>query len=209
MPSCSRLGERGVGAPHLADMGKAPTAIVHGLAQLVASVSNEVREEEGHHVFGAGQGEQAEQPADLTSEPATANQHEPIDELGVLVGQLHGHASAERVPDHCDRSDLEQREKVAQPTGERAEGVVAHRLRRFAVPDQVGRQNREVLRQAGHHVLPGARAPGHPVDQQQRRFPRIGLGQPVSDIMPMQDGMAKGYAHTRKIPLSNMQPIEL
>ena len=62
----------------------------------------------------------------------------------------------------------ERDQQVAHAAGVRAERVVAARLGRVAVAEQVGRDHGEVARQVGHHPLPGRRARGDAVDQHEQ-----------------------------------------
>ena len=69
--------------------------------------------------------------------------------LVVLIGELHGHAAAERVADDGDAFVAQVLQKVAQPAGERAERVVRARLVRLAVAEQVRSDDVRVLGKPG------------------------------------------------------------
>ena len=109
-----------------------------------------------------------ERSSQLTSpaQSAAADEHETVDEFRMLVGELHRHAAAEGMPDDGDAADVEHGEEVAQSAGERAERVVAHRLGRLAMAEQVGSDDVVSLGQRRHDVVPGARTARQPVDEQ-------------------------------------------
>jgi len=65
------------------------------------------------HDLGAGQGRGPEHRIDLASEAAARDQHQPLGERGVLVGELHCHAAAERMSDHGGAPVPERIEQVA------------------------------------------------------------------------------------------------
>ena len=94
----------------------------------------------------------------LAAEAAAGDEHEALDALGELVGELHRDAAAERVAD--DRRALvpERDEQVAHAAGERAERVVAARLGRRAVAEQVGGDHRVALAEPRKDLAPGLRA---------------------------------------------------
>ena len=64
---------------------------------------------------------------------------------------------------------VEGLEQVAHAAGVGAERVVAERLGRLAVTEQVGGDHVVTLGERRHHVLPGARAPRQAVEQHDRR----------------------------------------
>ena len=67
--------------------------------------------------------------------------------LGELVGELHRHAAAERVPDERRALVPEREQQVADPAGVGAQRVVAAGLGRLAVAEQVGGDDGEALGQ--------------------------------------------------------------
>ena len=52
------------------------------------------------HQLGAGQRGRPQQRMHLGAQPAAVDEHEPLAEHGVFVGELHGDAATERVADH-------------------------------------------------------------------------------------------------------------
>ena len=105
----------------------------------------------------------------LTSrpEPAAADQHETVDELRMLIGELHRHAAAERVPD-----DRDARRRRAR----RGSRAVRWRTRRASSrpsvwPTRRGRGGRARSRRsrsasAGITASHVRGVPGQPVDEQ-------------------------------------------
>ena len=108
------------------------------------------------------------QPTSLP-EPAARDEHEPLDPLGELVGELHRDPAAHRVADHRRALVAERGQQVAQPARVGAERVVAARLGRAAVAEQVRRDHRVALGQRRDHLAPGVGARGDAVDEQQHR----------------------------------------
>ena len=123
----------------------------------------------GQHVLGGREGGRAQQEVHLLAEAAARDEHQPLHPLRELVGELHRHPAAERVAHDRRLVDAERDQQVAHAAGVGAERVVAAGLRGLAVPEQVGRDHRVVLRQRWDHVLPGPRAAGDAVDQHERR----------------------------------------
>ena len=97
------------------------------------------------HLLGAGQGGGAQDEVDLPAEAAARDEDEAVHPVGEEVVELHRDAAAERVPDEGDPLDAEVVEQVAQGRGVRAERVVARRLGRLAVPEQVGHDDAVVV----------------------------------------------------------------
>ena len=126
-------------------------------------------EQERQDEVGARQRRRAQQQAHLAPEPAAVDQHQALDALRELVAQLHRDPAAHRVADDGRGGDVEGDHDVAQPAGERAERVVAARLGRRAVPEQVGRDHRVVLGQLREDLAPRPQARRDAVDEQQRR----------------------------------------
>ena len=119
----------------------------------------------------------------LAAEPAAGDEHQALDALGELVGELHRDAAAERVPEHRHALVAERRGDVARAAGVGAERVVAARRRRLAVAHQVRRDQREALAQQRRDALPGLRRVGDPVQQQQRG---AAAGGPVAHAVAVQ-----------------------
>ena len=65
-----------------------------------------------------------------------------------------------------DSLNVNNCEEVAEAACESAEGIVADRLGRFAMPEQIGSVHIELLCEHGHNGIPGLGTPGEPVDQQ-------------------------------------------
>jgi hypothetical protein len=101
----------------------------------------------------------------LAAEAAGVDQHQALDALRELVGELHRDAPAERVADQAEPVVPERGEQVADAAGVAAERVVAARLGRLAVAEQVGRDDVRRLAEPLHHPLPLGGARGDAVDQ--------------------------------------------
>jgi hypothetical protein len=110
-----------------------------------------------------------QQRRDLLAEAARTDEGQALHPLGELVGELHGDAATERVADDGDAVVAERVEQVAQSVRVRAEGVVAARLGRRAVPEQVGRDDVRAVAELGHHALPLLGPRGDAVHQQHDR----------------------------------------
>ena len=128
--------------------------------------------------FGAGQRRRPQDRADVGPEAAAGDQHQALDHLRELVGELEGDAAAERVPDQRRALVPERQHQVAQAAGEAAERVVAAAGRREAVAGEVRGDHRVAQGQRLDHRLPVLGGPGHAVDQQQQR---AGAGLGVAD----------------------------
>ena len=107
--------------------------------------------------------------------------------------------AAERVADDGAALEAEHSEQVADPGGVGAERVVAARLRRAAVAEQVGRDHRVVLGEARHHLAPGLRRRGDPVEQDQRAGPPP---RPVADPVSVQLDLLVGPEPSPGFPRS-------
>ncbi len=113
------------------------------------------------------QGGGAEQRRHLGAEPPARDKDEPFAHLRVLVGELQRDAAAQRVPDDGGRRDAEQHQQVAHPIGEAAQRVVRPWLVAVPVSEQVGRDNRVVLRQQRQDRVPRPVRVAETVDEQQ------------------------------------------
>ena len=142
-----------------------------------------MRDQRKHH-FGTGQRGGAEHQMNLSPQPAARDQHQPLGERRVLVRELHRDATAERVPDDRGAPMPERDEQVAHAGGVRPERVVAPRLGRLPVSEQVGRDHRVVLGEQRHHLVPLLGASHDSMDQQHHGTAIAGL--PVADAVPVQ-----------------------
>ena len=120
------LLERDEAAPRLLEVGaraqpEAPER-VHDPADALSSR----HAEPGQHHFGSRQRRRPEQRVDLATEAAARHQDEALAALGKLVGELHGDAAAQRVPD--DRPALAGRALRA------GRGPRSRRLRASSLP---------------------------------------------------------------------------
>ena len=77
----------------------------------------------------------------LAAEAAAGDQDEALAALGELVGELHRDAAAERVADDRRAVVAERDHRVADGARVCAERVVAARLGRLAVAQQIGREH--------------------------------------------------------------------
>ena len=92
----------------------------------------------GDEEIGAGQRRGAQDRAHLGPEAAAGDQHQALDHLRELVGELHRDAAAERVADQGRALVAEGEQQVAQAGGEAAERVVAAAGSESPWPGQVG-----------------------------------------------------------------------
>ncbi len=173
-------------------------ALDHVLVDVVAPVSHQGREQDRHDQLGTREGEEAQHPRHLPTQASRGNQDEALDQLGMLVCELHGHSAAQRLTDHSGPGDSQDPQQVAQPRSEGAQGVVALGFGRLAVAEQVGGDDIVMAGQQRHRVPPGARAAGHAVDQQDGR-PLTTT--PVADLVAVDGGMMQGVRlHAQKLP---------
>ena len=112
---------------------------------------------------------------DVLGDAAGADQNQPLDQLRELVGELHGHAAAERMADDGDAFDVQNAKQVAHAVGVGRDRIVRPRLVRLAVAQQIGGDDGKPLREFGLHGRPGRRVVTDPVDQQDHR---AGAGDP-------------------------------
>ena len=147
----------------------------------VPPVGDERREQQGHDEVDAGEREQPEHPAHLAAQASRVHQHDPLAQLGVLIGELERHSPAEGLAHDRRPLDAQHVEQVTDGAGMAAERVIAGRLVRAPVPEEVGSHHREAPLQEPHGGEPGVRAPGDPVEQDQYRArPRLPVGDPGS-----------------------------
>ena len=125
--------------------------------------------EQRQHELGAGQGRGAQQRMHLAAEAAAGDEHEALAALGELVGELHRDPAAERVADDRRAVVAERDHRVAHGARVGAERVVAARLRRLAVAEQVGREHGVLVGELVDRRLPLVRAAGDPVDEDDQR----------------------------------------
>ena len=64
-----------------------------------------------------------------------AHEHEPLTALGILIGELHRDAAAERVPDHGHAIDAEHAQQIAHSVRVAGDRIVRARLIRLPVPE--------------------------------------------------------------------------
>jgi len=69
--------------------------------------------------------------------PPAPTRISPLDQLRELVGELHGHAAAERMTDHGDVIDVEHAEQVRACRWLRGHRIVGARLVGLAVAKQI------------------------------------------------------------------------
>jgi hypothetical protein len=99
------------------------------------------------------------------AEPAAGDEDQALAQLRVLIGELHRHAAAQRVPHERRPLDAEHLQEVAHAAGEGAQRVIAARLGGGAVAQEVGGDDVVALGQRGRHRLPGERGRADAVQQ--------------------------------------------
>ncbi len=167
-PPAGRIGQRRVAAADLLGSRSRPEADSPSPLDDGASGIGQGRStDEPEHVVGAGKREGPQQQVHLAAEAAAADQHEALAELGELVGELHGHAAAERVSDERRALVSEHEQQVAEQGCVSAQRIVAGRLRRLPVAEEIRREDREPAGQEGADRCPRRRAARHPVDEQE------------------------------------------
>jgi hypothetical protein len=171
--------EEGQACLAVAEVGHAPAHLGH----VVARAQPDAREcaahfgpqpagrarDERQHPLRAGQRSRAQQRAHAVAEAAARDEDEALAQLGVLIGELHRHAAAQRVPDDRGALEADQLQQVAHAAGEGPQGVVAAGLGRGAVTQEVGRDDVVGLGQRGPHRLPGQRVGADAVQQDDGR----------------------------------------
>ena len=116
------------------------------------------------HEFRAGQRGGAQHEMDLASEASARDEDQALGEGRVLVGELHGHPAAERMPDHRGAAVSQRDQYVAHAGSVSAQRVVAARLGRLAVAEQIRGHDGVVLGQDPRHGIPLSGATGDPVN---------------------------------------------
>ena len=116
-----------------------PSRAEHAARQRGRRVAGDGAEQQRQDELGAGQRGGAQREADLRAQPAAVDEHEPLEPLGELVGELHRDPAAERVADdrgprRCSSSG----QQVADAAGVGAERVVAARLAGAPWPSRSG-----------------------------------------------------------------------
>ncbi len=106
---------------------------------------------------------------DLAPEATARDEHEAFAALGELIGELHRDPAAERVADDGRAVVAESHHRVAYGARVGAERVVATRLGRLAVAEQVRRQHGVRGGEVLDRGLPLLRAAGDPVDEDDER----------------------------------------
>ena len=153
-----------------------------------AGAHDAVVDQEREHELRPRKAGGAQQRADLPAQAAAAHEDEPLAMLGELVGELHGHAAAERVPDEGRALVPQRQQQVADPARVGAQRVVPAGLGRLAVPEQVGGDDGEALGQVREHVGPCGRRRRDPVDQHERR---PAAGRPEEDAVAVEGDLAQ------------------
>jgi hypothetical protein len=80
-------------------------------------------------------------PVHFSPETATVYEHETIAKLRMLVGELHDHPAAKRLADYRCPIDVEDFEKITDPTGERTQRVIPDGLFGQTVTHEVRRNH--------------------------------------------------------------------
>ena len=83
---------------------------------LLPTVSHRLRRDDRQHQLRPGRRQQPQYQADIRTQAAAADQDQPLDVVGVLVDELHGDTTAERVADHGGLADAEFVEQIADNT---------------------------------------------------------------------------------------------
>ena len=128
------------------------------------------RRSRGDHLqrdFRTGQRQHPQQLAQIGAKATAADEDQATAILLVLMGELQGDPTTERVADHRGLADVQSLEKVAQPHRERAQRVVATRFVGLSVAKEVNRDDAVLLRELVHQLAPAVRTSADAVDQQQ------------------------------------------
>jgi hypothetical protein len=130
-------------------------------------------------------------------EATTGDEHQALAALRKLIGELHRHSTAERMPD--DRAALvaEHAEQVANSAGVRTKRVICPRLRGQAMPQEVWGNDRVAFGQWGQYLLPGRRASGDAVDEYQQGAPP---GSPIADAVAVQRDLTRFHQPSLRLP---------
>ena len=135
----------------------------------------------------------AQQGVDLAAQSAAADQDQALHPVGEQVAELQRDATAEGVADQGDLFDVEAVEEVAQGGGMGAERVVAHRLRRGTVAEQVGHDHPVGIVQPVDQVCPVAVRAEETVDEEDRgSAPTVDVRQ---DLAVQRRGVGARHAH--------------
>ena len=142
----------------------------------------EQREDE----LGERGGGESQDRRDLRTDATRRDEHQPLAELGKLVRELGGDATAKGVTDDSDSVDLEHVEQIAHAVGEGTDGVVGAGLGGHAMAEQVGGDHRVVLGQRWN-----------------QRQPALGI---VADAVEEQDGRTRaGHAVGAAVPVDRTE----
>ena len=144
--------------------------------------------------LGARRRQQPQGPVHVRSQSAAADEDQSVTQFGMLIAELHRHPAAEGLTDHGHPSDVQFVQEVAQPCGERAQRVVATRLRGITVARQVRCQDPVPPRQLRENRTPGRGTSRHPVDEQQC-LTLTSPAQPGCDCVPVQCEVLE-FGHT-------------
>ena len=138
-----------------------------------------------------GEGGRAQERADLPPESAAGDEDEPLHALGEEVEELHRDPPTERVPDDGHPVDPEAIEQVAQGARVGAEGVVARRLVRLTVAEEVGHDDAVVVIQPVDQPAPLPLRAQDAVDEEHRR---AGAAVHIGQLVPVQGHGARDHA---------------
>ena len=133
--------------------------------------------------LGAGERGGTEQEVHVGAEAAAVDQDEPLAALRELIRELHRDPATERMPDEGRALVAQGDHEVAYPARVGPARVVASRLGRAAVAQQIRRDHREALRERRHHALPRLRGRRDAVDEDEHR---AAAGRPVDDAVAVE-----------------------
>ena len=162
-----RIGERGAGPDGLDHTRGRPDA--HNTRQSAHHCRRSDHVPVGDQrdqVLSARECSGPQRDTDIRAKAPAGHQDEPFTAFRVLVGELHGDATAERVTDHR-RGPMTQRvEEVAETAGVRLERVLASwRRRRATMPRQIHGDHDASRREAFEDRVPRSHCAGETVHQ--------------------------------------------
>ena len=153
-----------------------------------AGAEHALVDEQRKHELGARQAGRPQQRGDVAAQPTAAHEDQPLAVLGELVGELHGHAAAQRVPDERGSLMPERHQEITDPARVGAQRVVPAGLGRLTVAEQIGSDDGEALGQIREHVRPCGRRRRDPVDQHDHR---TAARRAIEDAVPMKDDLVQ------------------
>ena len=188
------VAEGAVGAPDLGAARRLNAELSEPGSHPLTGGQHRRRRDDRHDQLGAGRRQQPQRPPHVRPQPAAADQDQPFAVVGMLVDELHGHPTTERMAHHGRPRDAEFVEQVAQRHRERAQRVVTSRFGRGAVAQQIRGDHPVRARQRPDHRPPGLRTAGHAVQQQDDvAVALVQIGHPVTvqfDIFQVTHGNA-------------------